>query len=90
MIDTTNVVSQKELTNVSQKKVFSDSITSRRKAFADSIAPYVDEYGREMCNAFFAYWTEPNKSGTRMRFELEKTWDVSRRIKRWANNNFKK
>ena len=40
--------------------------------------------------AFVDYWTEPNKSQTKLRFELEKTWDLSRRIKRWASNNFNK
>jgi hypothetical protein len=40
-----------------------------------------------MCNEFYLYWTEPNKSGTKMRFEMEKTWDIGRRLARWANNN---
>ena len=31
-----------------------------------------------------------NKSGTKFRAELEKTFDVSRRLKRWANNGFNK
>ena len=35
---------------------------------------------------FVEYWTEPNKSGTKMRFELEKTWDLKRRLERWAAN----
>lgn len=35
---------------------------------------------------FFDYWTEPNKSGSKMRFELEKTWHLGRRLARWANN----
>lgn len=36
---------------------------------------------------FYDYWTEPNKSGTKMRWELEKTWDLKRRLQRWANNS---
>lgn len=36
---------------------------------------------------FFDYWTEPNKSGTKMRFELEKTWHLGRRLARWVNNS---
>lgn len=36
---------------------------------------------------FFEYWSEPNKSGTKMRFELEKTWHLSRRLTRWMNNS---
>lgn len=39
---------------------------------------------------FFDYWSEPNKSGTKMRFELEKTWHLNRRIARWVNNGFTK
>lgn len=37
---------------------------------------------------FFDYWSEPNKSRSKMKWELEKTWDLNRRLKRWANNNF--
>lgn len=32
---------------------------------------------------FFRYWTEPNKSGTKVRWELEKTFDVKRRLHTW-------
>lgn len=35
---------------------------------------------------FVAYWTEPNKSRTKLRWELEKTWDTGRRLKRWFKN----
>ena len=35
---------------------------------------------------FFYYWTEKNKSGTKDRWELEKTFDVGRRWKTWQNN----
>lgn len=61
------------------------SLSDREKAFAETIRPYVPKYGKEMCNKFFVYWTEPNKSKTKMRFELEKTWDVSRRLETWSN-----
>lgn len=40
----------------------------------------------ELRKEFVEYWTEPSKSGTKMRFELEKTWDLTRRLHRWANN----
>lgn len=39
---------------------------------------------------FLEYWTEQNKSGTKMRFEMERTWNLKRRLSRWANNNFGK
>ena len=35
---------------------------------------------------FFNYWTEKNKSGTKERWELEKTFDVERRFRTWQAN----
>ena len=61
----------------------------REQEFYDSLVPYVEVYGKEMIRAFFDYWTEPNKSGTQMRFELERTWCLSRRLGTWAKNNAK-
>jgi len=37
---------------------------------------------------FIDYWTEKNKSQTKMKYEMERTWDSKRRLSRWANNNF--
>lgn len=40
---------------------------------------------------FFDYWSEPDRApNPKMRFEKEKTWDLSRRLSRWAGNNFGK
>ena len=58
---------------------------SRKEDFYNSLTSYVSIYGQEMVRAFFDYWTEPNKSHTQMRFELERTWDVERRLRTWAS-----
>jgi len=50
----------------------------------------VEKFNFPCAKDFIEYWTEPNKSGTKMRFELEKTWDLKRRLSRWANNDFGK
>lgn len=41
---------------------------------------------------FISYWTEPNKSGTKQRWELEKTFEVGRRLSTWLSkiNSFNK
>lgn len=59
----------------------------RKEKFYYELVPYVDTYGKNMIRQFFDYWSEPNKSGSRMRFEQEKTWDLNRRLCRWSNNN---
>jgi hypothetical protein len=63
------------------------TIEIRKERFKESISAYVEKYGRDMLNAFFKYWTEPNASNTKMRFELEKTWSVDLRLSNWARNN---
>lgn len=35
---------------------------------------------------FILYWTEPNKSGTRVRWEQQGTFDIKRRLITWFNN----
>ena len=45
------------------------------------------EYTPELLDAFCGYWSEKNIAGKKMRFEMEKTFDISRRLKRWAKNN---
>lgn len=35
---------------------------------------------------FIDYWTERNKSGTKQRWEMEKTFEVGRRMAKWLNN----
>ena len=53
---------------------------------------YANKYSREMLNAFYQYWSEPNQKNTKMRFELEKTWLLSSRLATWEKreNNYKK
>jgi hypothetical protein len=59
------------------------SIEDRQKAFYDTLRPYVEKYPKEMLRAFYDWWSEPNRSKTKMRVELEKTWDLSRRLATW-------
>ena len=40
----------------------------------------------EEVDKFCSYWTEPTKSGRKMRWETEKTFEVSRRLMTWFNN----
>ena len=60
----------------------------RAKDFYHSLVPHLEKYDRKMIRAFYDYWTEKNKSGTKMKYELEKTWDLKKRLKRWSSNGF--
>lgn len=60
------------------------SLEKRELAFQEDVYKFVEQYGKPMCDAFISYWTEPNKSRTKMHFEMEKTWDTKRRLATWA------
>jgi hypothetical protein len=66
------------------------TIEERASAFAQTIVPYIEKYGKVMCREFYDYWTEKSQTGTKMRFELEKAWDISKRLSRWKSKAFVK
>ena len=59
------------------------SIEERQVKFYDTLRPYVSQYSAEMLRSFYDYWSEPNRSHTKMRMELEKTWSLSKRLATW-------
>ncbi len=65
------------------KKVNSVSLADRKLKFSSTLEPFLEKYGRSMLSAFNNYWTEPNKSKTKMRFEDEKFWDITKRLATW-------
>lgn len=73
-------------TNNKNKKNKNKDIVIDIASFKKSIVPFVEIYGRDMCNDFYSYWTEPTLTGSKVRFQLEKTWDTKRRLARWAQN----
>ncbi len=59
----------------------------RRKDFYDSLIPYVQRYGKQMVRDFFDYWSELNKSGSKMRWENQQTWELDRRLATWERKS---
>ena len=68
------------------------TIEERKLKFADTLKPFLQTYGKDLLNDFYNYWTEPNHSNTKMKFELNKTWSIEGRLRTWAKNdkNFNK
>lgn len=58
-----------------------------KETFGEMLSPYLSELGSEYDN-FFSYWTEKNSKG-KERWECEKFFDISRRVKTWMKNNIK-
>ncbi len=75
--------SKYQLNNIIKNK---KTLEERKEDFKHEVKLYVEKVSKKVLVSFFSYWTEPNKSGTKMRFELEKTWDTKRRINTWVRN----
>ena len=74
----------------------SNSKSKLNKSIEDSIVDFkksvqsISDISDEDKENFFLYWTEKNKSGSKFRAEMEKTFSIPLRLKRWASNNFNK
>lgn len=68
--------------DIDKKKI---DCQKRMEDFYNTLAPYVKVYGKEMIRKFYDYWSEVNKSGTKMNWELRKTWVLKMRLKTWAD-----
>ena len=63
------------------------NISNRKNDFVFEVLSF--DYDESILNGFIDYWTEPNKSNTKMKFELNKTWKTELRLKTWATNQKK-
>lgn len=69
---------------------------SRILSFKESLYPFTKskggKYDNDMVKDFFNYWSELNKSGTKMRWELQQTFEIPKRLTTWEkrdNTQFK-
>ena len=65
-------------------------VKERQLRFADDLRLYAGEYNNDMLKAFYNHFAEPNQSHTKLKFEMEKTWHLGMRLKKWNRNNFNK
>ena len=76
-----------KLTGDTQSDTPNEALEKRKHAFGEKLIPYMEQYGKALIREFFDYWTEHNENGKKMRFEKEKTFEISRRLARWSKNN---
>jgi hypothetical protein len=66
-----------------------NNIEKVKENFKNDLSEFVETYGKDLCNNFYLYWTELNQNKTKMRFQLQKTFEISKRLNTWANNENK-
>ena len=79
------VTKKPDVEKCTQIKTNTKLITKLNKHNKESFAILVFESGilqKEDSNSFIDYWTESNAKN-KMRWQMEKTWDLNLRIKRW-------
>ena len=81
LIKSTTINKNKEI------RINNNIISNRREDFVSDVLSF--DYDENILNGFIDYWTEPNKSNTKMKYELNKTWQTSLRLKTWAANQKK-
>ena len=77
---------ENENINEDIKESKEEKLKKREIQFKSEVYKF-DNYPTEMFDKFCNYWTEPNKSKTKMRFELEKVFDIKRRLATWATRD---
>lgn len=65
----------------------SKNIEIRETLFLSEVWQYKEQYSETMLKAFINYWTEKNKSRTKMRWETEKTFEIPKRLVTWASRD---
>lgn len=77
---------EKEKEQVKEKVKVKEGIEERKQKFALSLQPFVEKYGREFIKEFYLYWSEPTLDNKKLKYELEKTWSLERRLIKWESN----
>ena len=85
------LVSESEAYKDKDKDIDKDKVISAKapsfKSYSNQdlinqIKPLRDKFGKDTCNAFYSYWSEPLANG-KMRLTNEKAWDTNRRLTSW-------
>lgn len=68
------------------KNVKEEILRGKQNSFNESLLPFIVTYSKDMIDEFSKYWTEPNKTKSKMRYEKEEFFDIPRRLATWAKN----
>ena len=67
------------------KSATKKSLEERKKDFYESLVPYIDKYDRLMIRDFYDYWSQVNEGGKKMLWEMQKAFEISKRLATWSS-----
>jgi hypothetical protein len=86
-----NPLNEKEQSRVEETREEKSRIENtkeiRELTFREQVAQHTT-FESSMRDSFADYWTESNEKGKKLKFEMQKTFDIGRRLKKWSSNNF--
>ena len=76
---------RKEKENRRKKK--EEIVGDPQRVFYESLVNYVSTYGADMVRSFYDYWSEYDIKKIKMRWQMEKTWEVQKRLATWSRRD---
>ena len=76
------------INDIKETIIKNNNLLQRRTQFVEGVYSVTDvseDNKKEFCD----YWCETNKSQTKMKFEMQKTWDLNLRLIKWIRNEKK-
>lgn len=64
------------------------NLLKRKELFIADVKLNEDLFVQKVIDSFIDYWSEPNISRSKMRWELQKTWDTKRRLRLWNDRHW--
>jgi hypothetical protein len=73
-----------------QETINKETIEDRKLKFAETLQPFLIEYGKDLLNEFYLYWTEETQTkNPKLKYELQRTWSLQRRLITWQKQDEK-
>ncbi len=84
--DKENNKEKEQKNSLSNNKAHDDDFEKRYEAFRQEVFSFSTEYDDNLLCAFFDYFSQENKSRTKMLFESVRFWNTEKRLKKWKES----
>ena len=80
-----NIDNKKE--KINKKESNAAAIEEKKEWLKKGLEPYLEKYGRDMLNNFYAHWIEASVKGDKIRMQEEKFFDIPKRLATWHSRS---
>jgi hypothetical protein len=69
---------------IRDREIIEKRIAKSKKELYDGCCLFLSKYPKDMVRRFYDYWTELNHSKTKIRYDLQRTFELGKRLATWA------